>query len=100
MFQLNKLYESDEADLDLEFISISWSDVLDDMKMHRKVAWILLANSFPIGLDGNILTIGFSREGDAKGFKSSNCDKDLAKVLRKRFGVDYQIEVAHGGARL
>jgi len=64
-----------------------WSDVLDSIREVRKVAWILLNNATVESVEGNVLTLAFAREGDAKGFGSSGCDQDLADVLDRMFGA-------------
>jgi len=54
----------------------------------RKTAWILL-NSYASldALEGNVLTIAFDTEGNAKGFANSGSDGYLADVLHAMFGV-------------
>ena len=75
------------AALDLSTVRDRWSDVLDSVRGVRKVAWILLSNATVESVEGNVLTLAFAREGDAKGFGSSGCDQDLADVLDGMLGV-------------
>src|SRR6185437_4642199 len=64
-----------------------WTDILESVREVRKVAWILLGNASVESVEGNVLSLAFEREGDAKGFGSSGCDQDLANVLDRMFGV-------------
>jgi DNA polymerase-3 subunit gamma/tau len=73
--------------LDTSTVRQRWSDVLDSIREVRKVAWILLNNATVESVEGNVLTLAFAREGDAKGFGSSGCDQDLADVLDRMFGA-------------
>jgi DNA polymerase III subunit gamma/tau len=73
--------------LDLSTVRSRWPDVLDSIREVRKVAWILLGNATVESVEGNVLTLAFVREGDAKGFGSSGCDQDLADVLDRMFAV-------------
>ena len=65
-----------------------WSDVLDAVRNVRKTAWILLSNYASIDtIEGNVLTMAFDTEGNAKGFGSSGSDGYLADVLEQMFGA-------------
>jgi DNA polymerase-3 subunit gamma/tau len=65
-----------------------WPEVLESVRQVRKTAWMLL-NSFATveSVNGNVLTLAFDREGNAKGFASSGSDGYLADVLAAMFGV-------------
>ncbi|HYK34223.1 MAG TPA: DNA polymerase III subunit gamma and tau [Streptosporangiaceae bacterium] len=78
---------SQSAALDISTVRDRWSDVLDAIREVRKVAWILLNSATVESVEGNVMTLAFAREGDAKGFGSSGCDQDLADVLDRMFGV-------------
>jgi len=73
--------------LDISTVRDHWSEVLDSIREVRKVAWILLNSATVESVEGNVMTLAFTREGDAKGFGSSGCDQDLADVLDRMFGV-------------
>ena len=64
-----------------------WDELLNIAREVRKVAWILLSNATVESVDGNVVTLAFAKEGDAKGFGSSGCDQVLADVLERMFGV-------------
>ncbi len=62
------------------------------------MAWLLLGNATVESLTDGVLTLRFAREGEAKGFTSSGCDQDLARVLQVMFGLTPQIRAAAGTA--
>jgi DNA polymerase-3 subunit gamma/tau len=65
-----------------------WPDVLEAVRDVRKTAWILLSNYASIDtVEGNVLTMAFDSEGNAKGFASSGSDGYLAAVIDRMFGV-------------
>ncbi len=65
-----------------------WPDVLEAVRDVRKTAWILLSNYASIDtVEGNVLTMAFDTEGNAKGFGSSGSDGYLADVLEQMFGA-------------
>jgi len=75
----------------------SWGAVLDAIKRERRVAWILLSNASVLSLEDNILTLGFARDGDLKGFTTSGCDADLKRVLSSGFGLNVMVKGVTGG---
>jgi DNA polymerase III subunit gamma/tau len=83
---------------DASVIRSRWPDVLESIREVRKVAWILLGNASIESVEGNVLTLAFEREGDAKGFGSSGCDQVLADVLERTFGVRPVIRTGVGSA--
>jgi len=76
------------ATLDLDVLQSRWADVLEAVREVRKTAWILLSNYASIDVvEGNVLTMAFDTEGNAKGFANSGSDGYLADVLYAMFGV-------------
>jgi DNA polymerase III subunit gamma/tau len=75
----------------------SWGAVLDAIKRERRVAWILLSNASVLSLEDGILTLGFARDGDLKGFTTSGCDADLKRVLSTGFGLNVTVKGVTGG---
>src|SRR5258706_1767726 len=76
------------ATLDLDVLQSRWADVLEAVRDVRKTAWILLSNYASIDVvEGNVLTMAFDTEGNAKGFVNSGSDGYLADVLHATFGV-------------
>ncbi len=74
--------------LSVEGLRSRWPDVLEAVRDVRKTAWILLSSYASIDtLEGNVLTMAFDSEGNAKGFASSGSDGYLADVLENMFGV-------------
>jgi DNA polymerase III subunit gamma/tau len=76
------------AGLSADELRSRWPDVLEAVRDVRKTAWILLSNYASIDtVEGNVLTMAFDSEGNAKGFASSGSDGYLAAVLDRMFGV-------------
>jgi DNA polymerase-3 subunit gamma/tau len=61
------------------------------------VAWILLSNASVLSLEDGVLTLGFARDGDLKGFTTSGCDADLKRVLSAGFGLNVTVKGVTGG---
>jgi DNA polymerase-3 subunit gamma/tau len=90
---------------DAALLRSRWPDVLEAVRRERKVAWILLTNATVESLIDGVLTVEFAREGDAKGFVSSGCDRLLGEVLQAMFGISPQLKATArtagaGGARV
>jgi len=60
------------------------------------VAWILLSNASVRSLEDGLLTLGFPRDGDLKGFTASGCDADLKRVLSTGFGLNVMVKGVTG----
>jgi DNA polymerase-3 subunit gamma/tau len=74
----------------------NWAAVLDAVKRERRVAWILLSNASVLSLEDGMLTLGFPRDGDLKGFTTSGCDADLKRVLSTGFGLNVTVKGVTG----
>ncbi|HEV2254616.1 MAG TPA: hypothetical protein VGS06_15605, partial [Streptosporangiaceae bacterium] len=74
----------------------NWGAVLDAVKRERRVAWILLSNASVLSLQDGMLTLGFPRDGDLKGFTTSRCDADLKRVLSSGFGLNVTVKGVTG----
>ncbi len=88
--------------IDAATLRDQWQEVLGAVREVRKTAWILLSNHAAIeSVEGNVLTLAFDAEGNAKGFASSGSDGHLADVLSSRFGARPVIRtmVRPGGVR-
>jgi DNA polymerase-3 subunit gamma/tau len=80
-----------EGPADADSLRRDWELVLDAVKQVRRVAWMLLRNATVLSLDDGILTVRFAREGDMRGFATSDSDADLKRVLAGSFGLKVQI---------
>jgi DNA polymerase-3 subunit gamma/tau len=69
-----------------------WPEILEAVKGQRRVAWMLLSNATVHSVEGGVLTVLFPREGDAKGFTSSGCDRELVSALTSVLGVNLRIK--------
>ena len=69
-----------------------WPEILEAVKGKRRVAWMLLSNATVHSVEGGVLTMLFPREGDAKGFVASGCDRDLIGVLTSVLNLNLRIK--------
>jgi DNA polymerase III subunit gamma/tau len=69
-----------------------WPEILEAVKGQRRVAWMLLSNATVHSVEGGVLTVLFPREGDAKGFTSSGCDRELISALTSVLGMNLRIK--------
>jgi DNA polymerase III subunit gamma/tau len=74
-----------------------WPTILEAVKHHRRVAWLLLNNATPDTLKDGILTLMFTREGEARGFSGSGYDRDLSQVLENMLGISPKIRAMATG---
>lgn len=80
-------------------INQQWKDILNDVRVHRRVAWLLLNNCSATRMDGNTIIVEFPNVKEAKGFMMGDYASTLADVLKERFGIEFEIETtatAHG----
>jgi DNA polymerase III subunit gamma/tau len=73
-----------------------WPEILDAVKRERRVAWLLLSNATPDSLQDNVLTLRFTREGEARGFAGSGYERDLGQVLERMLGISPKIRAIAG----
>src|SRR5262249_46132423 len=83
---------------DAQALRERWPDILEAVKNQRRVAWILLSNASVDTLQDNVLTLRFTREGEARGFSGSDYDQDLGRVLQKMLGIGPKIRAISGAA--
>jgi len=72
--------------------------ILDAVKRERRVAWLLLSNATVDTLQDGILTLRFTREGEAKGFSGSGYDQDLGQVLQRMLGMSPRVRAVAAAA--
>jgi DNA polymerase III subunit gamma/tau len=68
-----------------------WPEILTAVLEKRRVAWMLLRSATVQSLESNVLTVGFAREGEVKGFASSGCDQVLAAALNSVLGINVRV---------
>jgi DNA polymerase III subunit gamma/tau len=73
-----------------------WPEILEAVKRERRVAWLLLSNAIPDSLQDNVLTLRFTREGEARGFSGSGYEQDLGQVLERMLGMTPKIRAVAG----
>ena len=84
---------------DAQSLRDDWESVLDAVKRVRRVAWMLLRTATVQSLVDGVLTVRFARDGDVKGFVSSECDADLERVLAQSFGLKVKVRAVSGPAQ-
>jgi len=68
-----------------------WPVILDAVKHQKRVAWLLLSNASVDTLQDGVLTLRFTREGEAKGFSGSGYDQELGQVLQNMLGISPRV---------
>ncbi|HET6939004.1 MAG TPA: DNA polymerase III subunit gamma and tau [Nocardioides sp.] len=70
-----------------------WPDVVEATKTRRRMAWIhLTQNCQVVGLEGNVLTLGFANAGARDSFVSSGCSEVVHQAAIDVVGADWKIE--------
>ena len=77
--------------LDAGALRERWPMILDAVKHEKRVAWLLLSNASVDSLSDGVLTLRFTREGEAKGFSGSGYDQELGKVLQNMLGISPRV---------
>ena len=80
------------ASSEVDVLRQRWPEILEAVKGKRRVAWMLLSNATVHSVEGGVLTMLFPREGDAKGFVASGCDRDLIGVLTSVLNLNLRIK--------
>ncbi|MDX6371195.1 MAG: polymerase subunit gamma/tau [Nocardioidaceae bacterium] len=81
------------AGLSLVDVRRLWPDVVESTKSRRRMAWIhLTQNCQVVGLDGNVLTLGFANAGARDSFMSSGCEEVVHQAAIDVVGADWKIE--------
>jgi DNA polymerase-3 subunit gamma/tau len=79
--------------LSLSDVRQLWPDVVESTKTRRRMAWIhLTQNCQVVGLDGNVLTLGFANPGARDSFVSSGCTEVVHQAAIDVVGADWKIE--------
>jgi len=70
-----------------------WPDIVEATKLRRRVAWMILTqNCQVVGLEGNVLTVGFSNVGARDSFVAGGCDAVLRQAAIDVVGAEWRIE--------
>jgi len=70
-----------------------WPDLLEQVKKMRRFTWILLSqNAQVVGLDGNVLTVGFKNAGARDSFIGGGSEEILRQAAIDLIGADWQVE--------
>ncbi|MGI5153643.1 DNA polymerase III subunit gamma and tau [Microbispora sp. CA-102843] len=77
----------------------AWPQVLEAIKNRQRVAWMILnAQGRLLGVEGNVVTVGFEKPGDVQGFLKGKRDDVVAAALGDVLGGTWRVEVVVGGS--
>ncbi|GII52283.1 hypothetical protein Pth03_06720 [Planotetraspora thailandica] len=77
----------------------AWPRVLDAIKNRQRVAWMILnAQGRLLGVEGNVVTVGFEKPGDVQGFLKGKRDEVVAAALGDVLGGTWRVDVVVGGS--
>jgi DNA polymerase-3 subunit gamma/tau len=79
------------APVDMNVLRGRWTEILEAVRGERRVAWMLLRSATVQSLESGVFTVGFAREGEAKGFSTSGCDQVLAGALNSVLGINVRV---------
>lgn len=81
------------AGLGLVDVRRIWPDLLERVREMRRYTWILLSqNAQVIGLDGNVLTVGFKNGGARDSFVGGGSEEILRQAAIDVIGADWRVE--------
>jgi DNA polymerase-3 subunit gamma/tau len=70
-----------------------WPDLLERVREMRRYTWILLSqNAQVVGLEGNVLTVGFKNAGARDSFLGGGSEEILRQAAIDAIGVDWKVE--------
>jgi DNA polymerase III subunit gamma/tau len=70
-----------------------WPDLLEKVREMRRYTWILLSqNAQVVGLDGNVLTVGFKNAGARDSFLGGGSEEILRQAAIDVIGADWKVE--------
>ncbi|RNM14639.1 DNA polymerase III subunit gamma and tau [Nocardioides pocheonensis] len=70
-----------------------WPDLLERVREMRRYTWILLSqNAQVIGLDSNVLTVGFKNAGARDSFIGGGSEEILRQAAIDVIGADWRVE--------
>ncbi len=81
------------ASLGLADVRRIWPDLLEQVKKMRRFTWILLSqNAQVIGLDEQVLTVGFKNAGARDSFVGGGSEEILRQAAIDLVGADWKVE--------
>ncbi|GAA4947118.1 hypothetical protein GCM10023224_33410 [Streptomonospora halophila] len=78
---------------DLGGIQAAWGQIMEAVKGIRRFTWMVLSGSDvrPVGVEGNLVQLGFTRPNEAKGFSNSGSDKVVSQAIRQVLGTEVRV---------
>jgi DNA polymerase III subunit gamma/tau len=83
---------------DADLVRERWPEILEAVKHQSKVAWVQVNSASVDTLQDGILTLRFSREGEAKVFSAGRSEV-LGQVLERMLGITPRIRAVAGGGQ-
>ncbi len=84
---------STSSGLGLADVRRIWPDLLERIKTMRRFTWMLLSqNAQVVGVEGNVLTLGFKNAGARESFAGGGSDEILRQALIDMVGADWKVE--------
>jgi DNA polymerase-3 subunit gamma/tau len=91
--KLNQRESAPAGGLGLVDVRRIWPDLLERVREMRRYTWILLSqNAQVIGLDGNVLTVGFKNAGARDSFIGGGSEEILRQAAIDVIGADWRVE--------
>ncbi len=70
-----------------------WPEIVEAVKHKRRVTWITLSqNAQAVGLEGNVLTLGFNNAGARESFVNGRSDEIVRQVVIDLVGQDWRVD--------
>ncbi|WP_017625830.1 DNA polymerase III subunit gamma and tau [Nocardiopsis chromatogenes] len=91
---------SGSGPVDVGTLQSSWGRIMEAVKGLRRFTWMVLSGSDvrPVGIEGNMVQLGFSRPNDAKGFSNSGSDAVVSKAIKQVLGAEVRVVAVTGNA--
>jgi DNA polymerase-3 subunit gamma/tau len=81
------------ASLGLADVRRIWPDLLEQVKKMRRFTWILLSqNAQVVGLEGDVLTVGFKNAGARDSFLGGGSEEIMRQAAIDLIGADWKVE--------
>ena len=84
---------SSSGGADIGSLQAAWGQIMEAIKGIRRFTWMVLSGTDvrPVGVEGNLVQLGFTRPNDAKGFSNSGSDQVVAQAIRQVLGAEVRV---------
>lgn len=81
----------------LEQIRSLWPSVLDQIKYHSRVVWMMLVEAHPLSVEGGVIVASHQNVGTVKRFsQSASYDEIVSGAIRDVVGTGLQVRLVTG----